>query len=136
MERRERRNLKRISTPDQRWISFDHDIADRIVTAQDYQGRKVIYLYDHGGRLAEVRGLVSKFRYFYDGTYLMKIEVNGRAAADFEYDETGRLSRLALPDRGMYKFQYDYASAAKKRLIRTVVTGPDGSVSKFEMQKK
>jgi predicted Zn-dependent protease len=133
IERSERRNLKKLSAPDKRWISFEHDTADRIMTADDYQGRKVTYLYDHGGRLAEVRGVTSNLRYFYGGTYLTKIEINGVPAADFEYDETGRIGRLNLIERGLYKFHYEYDRAAKKNLTRTIVTGPDGSATKFEM---
>jgi predicted Zn-dependent protease len=135
MTRRERRNLKRISTPDQRWISFEHDTADRIMTVEDHQKRKVNYLYDHGGRLAEVRGLKAVRRYTYDNTYLMKVEENSRLIADFEYDETGKIGRLTLPNQGTYRFRYEYDRADEDRAVRSVVTAPDGSTNKFEIPK-
>lgn len=132
MERRERRNLKKISTPDQRWITFEHDTADRIITAEDQDKQKVIYLYDHGGRLAEVRGLKSVTRYTYGNTYLIAIEENGRRIAEFDYDDR-RVSRVTLPDRGTYRFQYEFDPADNDRVLRSVVTAPDGSSNKFEI---
>jgi hypothetical protein len=133
MERRERRNLKKISIPDQRWITFEHDTADRIITAEDHQKRKVTYLYDHGGRLAEVRGLRSVTRYTYGNTYLIAVEENGRRIAEFDYDDR-RVSRVTLPDRGTYQFRYDYDPANNNRVLRSVVTAPDGSLNKFDIQ--
>ena len=132
MERGERRNLKKISTPDQRWITFEHDTADRIITAEDQDKQKVIYLYDHGGRLAEVRGLKSVTRYTYGNTYLIAIEENGRRIAEFDYDDR-RVSRVTLPDRGTYRFQYELDPADNDRVLRSVVTAPDGSSNKFEI---
>lgn len=132
MERRERRNLKKISTPDQHWITFEHDTADRIMTAKDQLGRKVTYLYDHGGRLAEVRGLKSVIRYAYGNTYLTAIEEDGRRLAEFDYQDR-RVSRITLPARGTYRFRYEYDPAEKDRVIRSVVTAPDGSVNNFEI---
>jgi len=132
MERRERRNLKKISTPDQRWITFEHDTAGRIITAEDQDNRKVIYLYDHGGRLAEVRGLKSVTRYTYGNTYLIAIEENGRRIAEFDYDDR-RVSRVTLPDRGTYRFQYEFDPAENDRVLRSIVTAPDGSLNKFEI---
>jgi predicted Zn-dependent protease len=134
MERRERRNLKKISISDQRWIAIEHDTADRIMTAEDHQGRKVIYLYDHGGRLAEVRGLKAVQRYAYDNTYLMKVEENDRLIADFDYEDR-RVSRVTLPNRGTYRFRYEYDRADENRVMRSIVTVPDGSTSKFDIPK-
>jgi predicted Zn-dependent protease len=133
MERQERRNLKKISTPDQRSITFEHDTADRIITAEDHQKRKVTYLYDHGGRLAEVRGLKSVIRYAYGNTYLIAIEENGRRIAEFGYADR-RVSRVTLPDRGTYQFRYEYDLTDKDRVLRSVVTAPDGSLNKFDIQ--
>ena len=133
MERRERRNLKKISTADQRWITFEHDTADRIITAEDHQKRKVTYLYDHGGRLAEVRGLKSATRYVYGNTYLIAVEEHGRRTAEFDYED-GRVSRVTLPDRGTYRFRYEYDPTEKDRILRSVVTVPDGSLNKFAIQ--
>lgn len=133
MERRDRRNLKKISTSDGRSITLEHDTADRIITAEDHQKRKVTYLYDHGGRLVEVQGLKSTTRYVYGETDLLAVEENGRRVAEFDYDR-GRVSRVTLPGRGTYRFRYEYEPAEKDRVIRSVVTAPDGSLNKFEIQ--
>jgi predicted Zn-dependent protease len=133
MERQERRNLKKISTSDQRWITFEHDAADRIMTAQDHLKRKVTYLYDHGGRLAEVRGLKSATRYFYRNSYLTAVTENDRRLAEFDY-EYGNISRVKLLDRGVYRFQYEYDPNDRERVRRSIVTLPDGSSKKFEIE--
>ncbi len=132
MYRQERRNLKKISTSDGRSITFEHDTADRIITAEDHQRRKVNYLYDHGGRLLEVQGLKSTTRYVYGETDLLAVEENGRRIAEFDYDR-GRVSRVTLPGRGTYRFRYEYDPADKDRVLRSIVTTPDGSLNKLEI---
>lgn len=134
MERRERRTLKRITSPDRRSITFEHDSADRIFQAEDDQNRKVSYLYDYGGRLAEVRGLQSVLRYAYEDNYLRNVEENGRRVVEFDYDRRGRISDLKLPDGRLYRFEYEYDQANTSRVVRSAVTAPDGSVSKFDIQ--
>jgi YD repeat-containing protein len=132
MQRDERRNLQKISTPNQRWIKFEHDTADRIMTAQDDQGRKVTYLYDHGGRLAEIRGLRSVTRYRYGNIYMTAVEQNGRQLAEFDYHR-GRVSRVTLADRGTYRFRYQFDPVKSERVVRSLVTAPDGSESPVEI---
>jgi YD repeat-containing protein len=135
LERQERRNLRRISTTDQRSISFEHDTAGRIITAEDHQKRKVTYFYDHGGRLGEVRGMKSVTRYAYGNTYLIAVEENGRRIAEFDYHYPGgRVSRLTLPGRGTYRFEYEYDPVDRDRVLRSVVTAPDGTLNKFAIQ--
>jgi predicted Zn-dependent protease len=133
MERRERRTLQRIIAPNRRSITFAHDSADRIFEAEDDQNRKVGYLYDHGGRLAEVRGLQSVLRYTYEGTYLMGIVENDRPVVEFGYDKR-RVSNVKLPDGRIYRFQYQHDSADTKRVLKSFVTAPSGAVSEFDIQ--
>lgn len=134
LERGDRRTLKRIISPDGRSITFKYDTADRIFQAADDQKRKVSYLYDHGGRLAKVRGVRAVWRYNYESTYLRKVEENDQWLVEFDYDRQGRISDLKLPDGRLLKFQYEYDRADTKRVIRSVLTAPDGSISKFEIQ--
>ena len=131
MERRERRNLKRITSPDGHFIRFEHDFADRIVKAVDDQNQKITYLYDHGGRLVQAQGAQSAIRYSYHDIYLTAVEENGRRLVEFNYDDRGRIGRISLPDRGSYSFRYEYDN---DRVVRSFVTGPDGKVSKFDIR--
>jgi YD repeat-containing protein len=133
MERTDRRNLKRITSPDGRFISFKHDAADRIYEAEDDQKHRVSYLYDHGGRLVEVRGLQSVRRYEYGSTYLMKVEENGQKVVEFEYGRLGRIRELKLPDGRLYRFEYEYDRANSKRVIRSILIAPDGTITKFDV---
>ena len=133
MERTDRRNLKQITSPDGRFITFQHDSADRIYQVEDDQKRKVSYLYDHGGRLFEVRGLHSVRRYEYASTYLMKIEEDGQRVVEFDYDNQGRIRDLKLPDRRLYRFEYEYDRADSERVIRSILTGPGGAITKFDI---
>jgi YD repeat-containing protein len=133
MERGERRTLKRITSPDRRSITFEHDSADRIFQAEADQNRKVSYLYDHGGRLVEVRGLRATIRYAYKGNYLMNIEENDRRVVEFDYDRRGRISELRLPDGRLYRFDYQFDPANTNRIVRSIITAPDGSTTRFEI---
>jgi predicted Zn-dependent protease len=132
MERRERRNLKRIASPHRGSITFEHDPSDRIISAQDDQNRKVNYFYDHGSRLVEVRGLQSVVRYTYANSYLMSVEENARRLVDFVYKDW-RISELLLPNRRIYRFRYEYNPGDEKRVLKSFVTSPDGSVATFEI---
>jgi predicted Zn-dependent protease len=134
LERSDRRTLNRITSPDGRSIKFEHDSADRIYQAEDDQKRKVSYLYDHGGRLVEVRGLHAVHRYDYESTYLMKLEENGQRIVEFDYDRQGRISDLKLPDGRLYQFRYEYDRADTKRIVRSILMAPDGSSAKFDIQ--
>jgi YD repeat-containing protein len=133
VERRQRRNLQRIIAPDKRSIIFEHDASDRIIKAEDDQKRKVEYLYDHGGRLVEVRGLQSTTRFKYANTYLMEIEENSRRTLEFDYEERNRISRLTLADGRSYRIRYDYDPVEKDRIKRAFVTSPGGTVDKFDI---
>ena len=132
LERAERRSLERISSPGGRFVAFQNDSADRIYRIEDDQKRRVDYLYDHGGRLVEVRGLRGVRRFEYDSTFLRKIEEDGRQLAEFDYNRRARISQLKLPDGRVYRFEYDYDRADPKRVVRSVVTGPDRAVAKFD----
>jgi YD repeat-containing protein len=134
IKRSDRRTLERITSPDGRSITFAYDAANRIYQVEDDQKRKVSYLYDHGGRLVEVRGLHALRRYHYESTYLKKVEENDQWLVEFDYDQQGRISDLKLPDGRLFNFQYEYDRADTKRVVRSVLTAPDGSISKFDIQ--
>jgi YD repeat-containing protein len=136
MERDRRRNLMRITSPEGRFIMFEYDSADRIIKAVDDEKQEVRYLYDVGGRLVQVEGPRSVTRYAYEHTYLMLIEENGRRLVDFHYDEKGRMGRISLADRQSYRFRYEYDPRDRDQVLRSFVTGPDGSVSKFDSASK
>lgn len=132
LERTKRRNLKRITSPDGRFITFQHDSADRIYEIEDDQKRRVNYLYDHGGRLVEVRGVRSVRRYEYESTYLMKVEEDGQRLVEFDYDGQGRIRHVKLLDGRIYRFEYEYDRADPRRVIRSILIRPDGAIDKFD----
>lgn len=136
VERRERRNLKKIMTPDQRWISFEHDPSDRIIKAEDDQKRKVVYLYDLGGRLERVRALGSTYRFKYEETYLMEIEESGRGIVKFGYDSRGRTNGITLAGGHSYGIRYHYDLIDRDRIVEAFVDLPDGSVAKVDIPPK
>jgi YD repeat-containing protein len=133
MERSDRRTLKRITSPDGQSITFEHDSADRIFQAEDNQKRKVSYLYDHGGRLVEVRGLHAVRSFDYESTYLTKVEENGQWLLEIDYDRRGRINDLKLPDGRRYRFSYEYDRADAKRIVKSILTLPDRSITKFDI---
>ena len=136
IERDKRRNLKRITSPEGRFILFEHDTADRIVKAIDDQKREVKYLYDPGGRLVQVEGPRSVTRYAYDETDLNFVEEDGRRLLAFHYCDCGRIEWLSLPDRRSYQFRYEYDPRDETQVIRAFITGPDGSVTKFDIRRE
>jgi hypothetical protein len=74
-------------------------------------------------------------RYAYGNTYLIAVEENGRRIAEFDYHYPGgRVSRLTLPGRGTYRFEYEYDPVDRDRVLRSVVTAPDGTLNKFAIQ--
>jgi predicted Zn-dependent protease len=133
IERTERRNLNRITSPEGRFITFFHDSADRIFQIEDDQNRKVSYLYDRGGRLVEVRGLRSVRRHEYMSTSLIKVEEDGRRIVEFDYDRQGRIRDLKLPNNRIYRFEYDYDRADSRRVIRSILKAPDGAIARFDI---
>ena len=134
MERDKRRNLTRITSPEGRSIMFEYDSGDRIIKAVDDEKREIKYLYDAAGRLVQVEGLRSVTRYSYDDTDLMLIEENGRRLVDFEYDKKGRMARISLADGRSYRLRYEYDS--RDKVLRSFITGPDGSVTKFDIASR
>jgi YD repeat-containing protein len=133
MERSDRRTLERITSPDGHSITFAHDAANRIYQVEDDQKRKVSYLYDHGGRLVEVRGLHAVRSFDYESTYLTKVEENGQRLVEFDYDRDGRISELKLPDGRRFRLRYEYDRADAKRIAKSILTLPDRSITKFDI---
>ena len=134
LERSERRNLKRITSLDGRFVAFQSDSADRIYQIEDDQKRRVNYLYDQAGRLVEVRGLHGVRRFKYGSTYLTRVEEDGQAFVDFDYDRR-RISEVKLANGRIYRFEYEYDRADPKRVARAIVTGPDRAIAKFDVSQ-
>lgn len=132
MVRGEGRNLKKLVASDGRAITFEHDASGRVITAASQHNQKATYLYDPGGRLAEVRTSNATTRYSYENTYLRSVEVNGRSFANITY-EWGRVSGITLPTDGTHRFRYEYDSPEKNRVLRTLVTSPDGTARTIEI---
>ena len=72
-------------------------------------------------------------RYSYENTYLMNIEENGQRLFDFEYDEKARMGRISLADKRSYRFRYEYDTQNRDDVVRSFITAPDGSVTRFDV---
>jgi hypothetical protein len=66
----------------------------------------------------------------------MLIEENGHTLADFQYDEKGRTGGISLADKRSYRFRYEYDTQNRDDVVRSFITGPDGSVTKFDVASK
>ena len=130
IERDERRNLRRLTSPGGQFIAFEHDSNDRIIKAFDNHNLAVNYVYDSGERLVLVEKPGSVRRYGYEGMFLTSIEEDGLRLADFQYTG-GRIAKVSLADGRSYKFRFKYDG---DRIVRSFVSGSDGDVKTFDIK--
>lgn len=133
IERDPRRNLVRLIAPDGTLVSFEYDSFDRVINVSDGKGRETRYGYDAAGRLAEVKNEKFMRSFEYNGLYLASIDDNGGRLVDFAYS-VGRVGQLAFADGRVYKFHYDFDPRDNYTVLRTFVTAPDGTVTKFDIK--
>ncbi|MFC5286625.1 RHS repeat-associated core domain-containing protein [Actinokineospora guangxiensis] len=121
--------VSQITSPNGRWIAFDHDGSARVTRAYDNIGREVRYTYDAGGRLAtvtDVAGGVTTYTYDAQDRITRITDARGVAYLDVAYDANGRVARQDLADGGSYHFAYTLDEAG--RITETRVTQPNGAV--------
>ena len=133
IERDRRRNLVRLTASSGRWVSFEYDSSDRVIRASDDKNREVNYRYDAGGRLFQVMNGTQSRTFEYNRTYLTSIDENDRRLVDFRYTR-GRVGEVAFGDGQTYKFRYDYDPRDDYTVLRTYLTPPDGTVTKFDIK--
>jgi RHS repeat-associated protein len=125
--------VRRITSPNGRYIDLTYDSATRITEATDNIGRTVSYSYDASGRLATVRdanGGVSE--YTYDTTHRMLTlkDAKGITFLTNQYygpgAHEGRVQRQTQAD--FTTFEFSYTNNGAGRIIQTDVTNPRGHV--------
>ena len=125
--------VRRITSPNGRYIDLTYDSAKRIIEATDNIGRSVSYSYDPSGRLATVRdanGGVSE--YTYDTTHRMLTlkDAKGITFLTNQYygpgAHEGRVQRQTQAD--FTTFEFSYTNDGAGRIIQTDVTNPRGHV--------
>ena len=108
-------DLQQLSTQDGQGITFQSDAQQRITHAVDTAGHQVSYDYDSEGCLVRVRRAEGQItEYSYDsGHHLIEVAVTPalggakRTILSFEYENSGRVSRLSLPDGTSYELSYN-----------------------------
>ena len=124
---RDGNKITQITSPNGRWISFDHDADGRITEARDNIGRTVTYHYDATGRLVRVvNPLGGETKYAYDTSNRMTAVTNPRGYDTVRntYDAAGRVAGQTLADGSTYGFAY--TTAADGRITATTITDPRG----------
>jgi YD repeat-containing protein len=140
LKRDQVRNLQQVISPAGHTISFKYDEASRIVEARGDAGTVRKYTYDFGGHLRSVEDathVLYSFQYQrllnlrgYD-PYLMTaiLDGNGTALVENSYRDGSRVSEQRLADGQV--FRYDYIFDARHQVIVTIVTFPNGKVTRF-----
>jgi len=109
--------IQRITGPSGwRYIDLTYDSQERIVQAQDHQGRGVRYSYDGSGRLATVTdagGGVTE--YTYDGSHRMLTieDARGIVFLTNAYDGNGRVTTQTQADSTTYASRTRWTAGAR-----------------------
>ncbi len=119
--------IKRIVSPNGRWVEFTYDASFHITQAKDNTGRVVGYQYDGSGRLWKVTDAMGGVtEYSYDTANRMKTikDARGIVYLTNDYDVNGRVIKQTQADGGFYQFAYTLDGSGK--VTQTVVTDPRG----------
>jgi YD repeat-containing protein len=127
MERDQRRNLIRLTSPGGHWIHFTYDAGNRVESATDDSAHAVHYEYDNQGRLSAVKSgaaLVWRLEYLVGGVSRVR-DATGASIVAIEYVHA-MTSKVELGDGKVYRFEYLFYRSG--RVAETLVTEPDGHV--------
>jgi RHS repeat-associated protein len=124
-------NLLKITSPNNRSISFAYDSSSRITTATDNSGRQYTYTYDSGGRLATVTDPMSgvtQYAYDYNNEMLTIVDPRGNTYLTNQYDTNGRVMQQTMADGGIW--QYSYTQDINGNIVQTDITNPRGFIDR------
>jgi YD repeat-containing protein len=133
------RTLTRIVGPSGHSVSFQYDNEKRIIAASDDSGNSRKYRYDSTGHLVAVADAWrTLYRFTFEplqddeqfDRYFMThvMGADGRDLVQVAYWQR-RVASVKLRDGSTWLFDYDWSSSDK--LLRTIVTFPDGHTAHF-----
>jgi YD repeat-containing protein len=130
IDRRSNGDMENVISSTGHRIDFSYDNLGRIVEAHDDVGNTRKYSYDSDGRLVLVSDAKSNLYLFAYDQWLMTriLDGNGNDILSIAYLR-GRVAQVRLAGRDIYRFTYDVDSQG--RVVRTVVSGPDGTAKEF-----
>jgi YD repeat-containing protein len=127
-----KRNLREIRSPKGGSIKLSYDGNDRIVRAEDDQGRWTTYTYSAKGFLTDVVHSTGNSRYYYyeNGLLTWARDEKGLMLIHNSYDSDWIVDQTFANGQTIH-YSYDL-SKNKKYSERVLVTLPDGSVKTIE----
>jgi RHS repeat-associated protein len=135
-------NVTQITSPDGRWVQFQHDSGNRITQTIDNIGRTITYRYDLDtgttcnqpaaavGLLCQVtdaNGGITKYTYDAGNRLLTIVDRRGNTALTNTYDPTsGRVTNQVLAD-GTSTFTFAYTIDGS-HVTQTSITDPNSAI--------
>ena len=132
MERNKDGDLLSITTPDRKWLHFEHDEQHRFRRIEDSGGRVLNYDYDVGGRLIRVSdsgGSSEVYRYDDKGQMREVMDSDKHVLMSISYSADDRITSQTLKDGR--SFQYEYRRDAAGKVVRIRSTDPRGYTTVF-----
>lgn len=122
-------DIKRITSPNGRYIEFTYGAYHNIIEARDNAGRVVKYEYDSDRRLTKVTDAAGGVtEYTYDSSHRMRTikDARGIVYVTNEYDANGRVMQQTMADGAVWS--YTYSLDSKGIVKQTDVTDPRGTI--------
>ena len=127
------RNLRHLTSPGGRAITFQYNRAGQVSSVTDDQGNGADYYYDSEKRLYAVSrtdGRAYRFAYDHDKITTISDEKSG-ILLEIDYNEFDRVQEMRAGDGSTYRFRYVWDQKGT-RLEQASVTVPDGTVYTFD----
>jgi RHS repeat-associated protein len=110
-------NLMQVTSPNGRYIQFQYDSSNRVISAMDNIGRTVSYTYDPVGRLATVTDLnggVTTYTYNDQNEMATITDPRGITYLSNQYDANGRVVQQTQADGSTYLFSWTLTGNAEQ----------------------
>lgn len=129
-------DVKRVTSPNGRYIEFSYGLKHQIIEARDNTGRVVKYEYDSSLRLTKVTDAAGGVtEYTYDTSFSDNVnnhrmltikDARGIVYLTNEYDANGRVIRQTMVDGGVWSYAYTLDHDGNVKAAE--VTDPRGAV--------
>lgn len=98
---------------------YSFDLLDRLISASNPFGRKVEFSYDAPGRIATIRAPDGEiFTHRYNDKGLLQAVESSTGTTTYDYDATGRLTRITHPNKITVEYAYELGAAVKSIIAR------------------